>query len=368
MIQNSYLDYAATTPLKPEILALMAEVLAAVGNASSVHAYGRDQRERVEHARRTLAGHFAVKPAQVIFTSGATEANVMAMKGIRAASLIISAIEHASIMAPAVQAERIRVNPEGMIDLNYLEELLKALPQPALVAAMLVNNETGVIQPVKEVAALAKRYGAFVHCDAVQAVGKLSFTFADMGVDSLSLSAHKIGGPQGAGALLLKARTPFQALIEGGGQERGLRAGTENVAAIVGFGAALKASGQDLARQEAWRSWRDGFEAEVEVAGGLIMGKKAPRVATLSCVAMPGVPAETQLMAFDLAGVAVSAGSACSSGKVKASPVLTAMGLGDVAGSALRFSFGWNSRQEELAKAATIWRDVAARRKSPAAA
>lgn len=356
-----YLDYAASAPLKPAVLAAMADALAATGNASSVHRFGQAQRGQVEAARQQLADYFGVKPAGVLFTAGATEANNTLLKGARYAACVTSGIEHPSVLQPVPHATRVRVNADGVVDLGHLETVLKALPQPALLALMLVNNETGVIQPVQEAARIAKRYNALVHCDAVQAVGKLTLNLAALGVDSLSLSAHKIGGPQGVGALILADCgggncLPLTPLLEGGGQEMRRRAGTENVAGIVGLGVAIRQCGEDVGQQPLWQGWQARLEEKLMQAGGVVVAATSPRIATLSCVVMPGVPAETQLMAFDLAGVGVSSGSACSSGKVKASHVLQAMGVEEkLARCALRISFGWKTTLEELEKAIKVW-------------
>lgn len=366
MKKNTYLDYAASTPLKPQVLMAIQDSLGLEGNASSVHSFGRAQRAKIEEARRIMAQKISVRPEEIIFTGGATEANNTALKGISAASFFTSATEHSSVMEARRDAQRLRVDSKGLIDFNYLESVLKAAPQPALVAVMLVNNETGVIQPIKTLAKMVHQYGGWLHVDAVQAVGKIPFSMTALEADSLTVSAHKIGGPQGVGALVIApaqgtACLSFQPLLEGGGHEMRRRAGTENVAGIMGFGAALSRAGEDEARQDEWRRWRDTFETTLESAGGIVMGKNAPRVANIVCVAMPHVDAQTQLMAFDLNGFAVSAGSACSSGKIKASHVLTAMGADHACShSALRFSFGWNSTQEELERAATAWCDLAA--------
>jgi cysteine desulfurase len=278
----------------------------------------------------------------------------------------VSAIEHPSVLESAPHAIRLRVDANGIIDFNVLEDVLKANPKPALISLMLVNNETGVINPVQEVAVLAKKHGALVHCDAVQALGRIPVNFAELGVDYLSLSAHKIGGPQGVGAIIMREKAPFIPLLVGGGQEMRRRAGTENVAGAVGFAVATNTLAEDLIRVSEWTAWRDAFETAIMVRAPevVIFSKNAPRAGNISCLAMPQVKNETQLMAFDLAGFAVSSGSACSSGKVQASHVLKAMGVDDaVATSAIRVSFGWGSAKEDLTGFAKVWLDFYERHK-----
>ncbi|NDE91246.1 MAG: cysteine desulfurase [Alphaproteobacteria bacterium] len=356
----SYLDYAATAPVKPQVITVIADALACHGNASSVHGFGRSAREKVEHARHAIAKRYHVKPGQVVFTSGATEANNTVLNAYRNRPMIISGIEHASVRQTAQALGTphvIAVDGNGLININHLEELLKANPQ-SVVSIMLVNNETGVMQPVREAAALAKKYGAVVHCDATQGAGRMVVDFKGLGVDMMSLSAHKLGGPQGVGALIIADGHKLSPLIFGGSQESRMRAGTENVAGIAGFGRAVELIDEDLAKTELWASWRDAFEARLKAAVQevTVFGANAARVAAISLVAMPGVRNDTQLMAFDLAGFAVSSGSACSSGKVTVSPVLQAMGMGDeLTLSSIRVSFGWGTSAGELENLAQSW-------------
>jgi cysteine desulfurase len=355
--QPVYLDYCASAPIKHGVWEVTSALLHQTGNASSIHGFGRGQRQQVDMARQTLAQHFAVKPQQVIFTSGATEANNMAIHGTPYRSVIVSSLEHPSILNVVPEARQIKATTDGVIDLGHLEDLLKISPSPALVCVMLVNNETGVIQPVGQAAALAHNYGAKIHCDAVAGLGRLAFTFADLGVDSLSICAHKVGGPQGVGALIVREGHAIQPLLIGGGQEMRQRAGTENVAAIAGFAEALRFLEEDMAQGCLWLSWRSAFEAKImsEVPDAVIFGKGAPRAANIISLAMPGVSQESQLMTFDLAGFAVSAGSACSSGKVQPSPVLLAMGAGPLAAQTIRVSFGWSTSREDLDNFANCW-------------
>ncbi|MFM9844717.1 MAG: cysteine desulfurase family protein [Dongiaceae bacterium] len=360
-----YLDYNATAPLRPAATEAMARAQGLTGNPSSVHSFGRQARAALETAREQVAALAGAKPAQLVFTSGGTEANNLALAGSGRTRILVSMIEHDSVLAAAPESEHVPVTAAGVVDLVALERLLQADKRPALVCVMLANNETGIIQPLAEVVAIAHRAGALVHCDAVQAAGKLPLDFVALGVDLMSLSAHKYGGPKGAGALIVADTVPFTALLRGGGQERGRRAGTENVAAIAGFGAAAVAARRDLSHLESIAEMRDRLErdAAADLAATRIIGLGAPRLANTSCLALPGVPAETLVMALDLAGVAVSAGSACSSGKVKPSHVLTAMGLGaEIAGSAIRVSLGWASKPADVERFLAVWNEFAARR------
>ena len=355
-----YLDYAATTPIKPEVIDAVSLVMKTHGNASSVHGFGRTAREYVENARRQLSARYHAKPSQIVFTSGATEANNTALQAFKQRPMIISAIEHPAVTQTALaigQPIILKVSSDGVINLNHLEELLKANPQ-AFVSVMLVNNETGVIQPVKEATTLAKQYGAVVHCDAVQGAGRMAVDFKDLGVDMLSLSAHKLGGPQGVGALIVADNIKLEPFMMGGSQEARRRGGTENVAGIVGFGHAVSLLDADFAVTAQWEAWREGFEAKIRAAAptAIIVGAKSLRVCAISCITMPGVRNDTQLMAFDLAGLAVSSGAACSSGKVQPSPVLKAMGINEAdATSAIRVSSGWGTEPQELEKLAQSW-------------
>jgi cysteine desulfurase len=362
MTTATYLDYNATTPLKPAALAAVSAVLAETGNPSSVHRYGRLARRAVETAREQVAALVNAAPSQVVFTGGGTEANNLALArtGRR---VIVSAIEHDSILQAAGNAAHIAVDRDGVVDLASLERLLSGEPEPAIVAVMLANNETGVIQPMAEIAAIAHAHGALVHCDAVQATGKIAIDMQALGVDTLALSAHKFGGPQGVGALVVCDDVALRPLLLGGGQERGRRAGTENVAGIAGFGAAAQEAAGDLPRMEQVARWRDSMEAKIRSAApaATVFGDRARRLPNTSCVAMPGVAAETQVMAFDLAGIAVSAGSACSSGKVKPSHVLAAMGADALAGCAVRASGGWRSGAEDFERFAETWISLWAR-------
>ena len=362
-MRASYLDYNATAPLRPEAREAMLVALSETGNPSSVHGFGRRARRMIEEAREAVAALVSARPEQLVFTSGGTEANNMALRGF-GRRVLASAGEHDSILRVG-DLEHIPLNAEGVVDLARLDALLKAGGPPALVALMLANNEIGVIQPVAEAARLAHEHGALLHCDAVQAAGKIPINWSDLGVDSMSLSAHKFGGPQGIGALVLAEGLEPKPWLAGGGQERRRRAGTENVAAIAGFGAAARAVLRDLGRMPVIAKLRDDLETSLRALAPdiAIHGAGAARLPNTSCFSVPGLSAETLVMALDLAGVAVSAGSACSSGKVAASHVLSAMGLDEAAaGEAIRVSLGWASTAEDTARFLEAWRSCQARR------
>lgn len=360
-----YLDYNATAPLRPEAREAMLAALAEPGNPSSIHAFGRRARAVKETARARVAALVGAEPAEILFTSGGTEANNLALARAPAASLIVSALEHDSVLAPAQTLARVGGKPvyilpalpSGLVDLAALERLLAEAPRPALVALMLANNETGAIQPVAEAQTLVRAAGGLLLVDAIQAAGKLAVRFSGLQADMMSLSAHKLGGPTGIGALVLRGDLAIEALQLGGGQELGRRAGTENLSGIAGFGAAAEAAGRDIGHMATIAAWRDGFEAAIRAAAdAVIHAGGVARLPNTSCIGMPGVAAELQVMAFDLAGLAVSAGSACSSGKMKPSHVLSAMGSGEAAArEAVRFSFGWNSAPDDAGRAAEAW-------------
>ena len=353
----TYLDYNASAPLLPEAAAAMTATFAMPGNPSSVHRSGRAARALIEDAREAVAALVNVTPAQVVFTSGATEANALALA---TGPVVASAVEHPSVLAWS-EAEAIPVNADGVTDLTALEHRLKAFP-PAVVALMLANNETGVLQPVEEAAGLAHACGARLHCDAVQGPGRLLIDFQALGVDSLSLSAHKFGGPKGIGALILRPGLELPAVIRGGGQERRRRAGTENLAGIAGFGAAALAAAKLLQEAPRVAALRDAMEARLAASAprARVFGQAVARLANTCCVVLPGVSAETQLMRLDLAHVQVSAGAACSSGKIAASHVLTAMGASDAdAKCAIRISLGWETTSQDIDAFFSAWLPLA---------
>ncbi|MBM3650704.1 MAG: cysteine desulfurase [Alphaproteobacteria bacterium] len=351
-----YLDHNATSPLRPAAFDAMVEALRAGGNPSSVHGVGRRARALVDAARRQVAALVGALPAELVFSSGGTEANNMALAGSCRRRVLVSAIEHDSVLKAAPNAEVVPVERSGVIDLAAFERQVMS-GEPALVSVMLANNETGVLQPIAEIVRLARKAGALVHCDAVQAAGKVPVDLHGLGVDYLSLSAHKLGGPAGVGALVVRNGVRFRADRRGGGQESNRRAGTENVAGIVGFGVAAEAARAGLAAA----ALRDRLEQALRSIApqARVFGAEAERLPNTTCVSMPGVAAATQVMALDLAGVCVSAGAACSSGKVHRSAVLAAMGVSDAeAGSAIRISSGWNSRAEDVDRLIAAWRDL----------
>ncbi len=361
MTSRAYLDYNATAPIRPAAAAAVREALTLAGNPSSVHAPGRAARARLEDAREAVAALAGARPQQLVFTSGGTEANNLALAWALSGRVLVSACEHASVLEAAPDAERIPLLADGRVDLAALERRLAEPPRPALVSLMLANNETGVLQPVAEAAGLARSAGVPVHCDAVQAAGKVALDMADLGVQLLSLSAHKIGGPPGVGALVVADDLALEPVLRGGGQERRRRAGTENLPGIAGFAAAAREAADGLSGFARLADLRDRIEAEAKaIAPDLrVFGAEAPRLANTSCLAMPGVKAETQIMALDLAGVAVSAGAACSSGKVAPSHVLQAMGVEDeLADGAIRVSLGWASRPEDVELFLAAWTEL----------
>ena len=378
-----YADYNATAPLRPEAKAAMVRAFDLTGNPSSVHGEGRKARTLVEGAREAVAAAIGACRDDIAFTSGGTEAVQAPLRGAMAAlgqaSLFhVAPIEHDAVASIASEfavqmpgrplaTSAWPVSRDGLVDLEFLAAVVKAESSGGfrpLVSLMLVNNETGVIQPVAEAAEIVHKAGGLIHCDAIQALGKIETSIIELDIDYLSLSAHKIGGPQGVGAFYVRPGSPFRAVQTGGGQEFGRRAGTENVAGIAGFGAAVDAAIEGLASYQALAEHRNRMETRLTqaVPGVVVHGAEAPRVAGVSCFGLEGLPSETQVMNMDLAGFAVSAGSACSSGKVKPSRVLTAMRLSeDMARSSIRASFGWNSRGEDFDALAEAWLKMVAR-------
>ena len=357
-----YLDYNATTPLRSEVKAAMVQAMDVTGNPSSVHAWGRKVRQHLESARQTIADFFKAEPKQIIFTSGATEANNLALKGFNGIK-IVSAIEHDSIHQVCSDALSCPVDEDGVVNLEKLESLLQNHHgEKVLVSVMAANNETGVIQPISEIAVLVKKHQAFFHCDATQTVGKLKLDWSKISFDMLSISSHKIGGPAGVGALIVSPNLALKAQIVGGGQERSYRGGTENILGIIGFEAALKECLNDP--WDEIRLLRDRFEDEIQAfcLDVDVFGKNVPRLPNTSNLTMPGVKSDVQLMNFDLSGIAVSAGSACSSGKVKTSRILQAMGLpSSKTNSAIRVSLGWQTQPFEIEAIIDTWKQIYSR-------
>lgn len=361
MNQRAYFDHNATSPLRPEVREAVAAALLLQGNPSSVHAEGRAARAAVEQARAKVAALVGARPEDVIFTSGGTEANALALAapaGEDSWHCYLSAIEHPSVLAGGrfhpETTTLIPVSPDGVADLAVLaEELEKHKPggwRP-LVSLMAANNETGAIQPVADAAQIVHEAGGVLHSDAVQSAGRMPLDIRALGADVVTLSAHKIGGPKGVGALVLAEGAGVEPLIKGGGQERRRRAGTENVPGIVGFGVAAELAAAELSRMNEIADLRDALEEGVRglAAGAVIFSDRVPRLPNTSAIAIPGVKAETMVIGLDLAGVAVSAGSACSSGKVEASHVLAAMGVApELAQAAIRISLGFGTGNTDI--------------------
>ena len=366
----SYLDWNATAPVRPEAAAAVAHALTIAGNASSVHRAGRAACRLLEGARASVASLVGARPDEVVFTSGGTEANALALRAFPDRRILASAIEHDSVLANAPGAVRVPATRDGLVDLSTLEQLLAADKRPALVSLMFANNETGAIQPIAEAAQIAHRYGALIHCDGVQGAGRQLLDTRRLGCTLMTLSAHKLGGPMGVGALVVAGGWDIVPLIRGGGQERGRRAGTENVPAIAGFGAAASAAMAEAATWATVGMLR--VQAEHRLAAiapdAVIYAAAAPRLPNTICISMPGVPAATQVMALDLAGVMVSAGAACSSGKVRRSHVLDAMGVPErEAECAIRISLGWNTSSAEIDHLVEAWGALYARTRVSAA-
>jgi cysteine desulfurase len=373
MPDRVYLDWNATTPLRREAREAMAAAWELAGNPSSVHAEGRQARRLVEEARGRVAAAVGALPRNVVFTSGGTEANTSALTpgqrratGLPVQRLTVSAIEHTSVLAggrfPPLAVSTTGVTRSGLVDLDQLRKILESGP-PALVSVMLANNETGAVQPVAEAAELVHAAGGLLHVDAIQAFGKIPFDISMINADLVTLSAHKIGGPKGVGALVLaEGLSGPEPLLRGGGQERGHRAGTENVAGIAGFGvaatAAMSALEADAARLELLRNrLESGLR---QTPGMLVFAADAPRLPNTTLFTVPGLKAETAVIAFDLAGIAVSSGSACSSGKVQPSHVLQAMGAGsELARGAVRLSLGWSTSESDIDRCLEAWRKLA---------
>jgi cysteine desulfurase len=363
---EAYLDWNATAPLRPAAAAAIAAALRDFGNPSSVHRRGRRARQIVEDARAAVAALVGAPPGDVVFVSGGTEANHLALCGCGRERVLVSAIEHDSVRRAVPAAETIPVDGDGVVGLDALSQMLAAEARPAVVSVMFANNETGVVEPVAEIAALAHAHGALFHCDAVQAAGKLPIDLSAIGADLATLSAHKLGGPPGVGALVGPGVGGLAPQLRGGGQEQARRAGTENLPGIAGFGAAAAAARAGIGAYDAVRRLRDRFETEVALAApeAVVLSAGAPRLPNTSAIAVPGIAAETQVIALDLDGVMVSAGAACSSGKVGPSHVPAAMGLApELAAATIRVSLGWESRAEDIERFLSSWTALYRRRR-----
>ena len=369
-----YLDYNASGLVRSEVLEAMTRALADNGNPSAVHAAGRRARARVETARAQVAELVGADPTAVVFVSGGTEANAQGVASALAAGgerLIVSATEHPCVAETAANAgapvEVLPVDAKGVIDLNWLDAALKR-PGRAVVAIHHANNESGVIQPIAEAARRVRAAGGWLHVDAIQSAGKIAVDMRTLDADTLTLSAHKLGGPQGVGALVFKEGVSGVRILHGAGQERGLRAGTENVPGIAGFGVAADCAARDLEAMQAHVAWRDAAEVRVKAAGATIIGGAADRLPNTLFMAVEGWDSPQQLITLDLTGVMVSAGSACSSGKVKPSKTISAMGLNALATGGVRASGGWSTIESDWSRFADAWIAAYDKHKARAAA
>jgi cysteine desulfurase len=376
MLARSYFDWNATTPLRLEARDAIEDAITVVGNPSSVHFEGRSARRLVDRAREQVAALVGARPADVFFASSGTEANMLALTpAIETAAgerprdrLLVSAIEHTSVRSggrfPRGAIEDVGVDSDGHADLAALRDALKHASRP-LVSLMLANNETGVVQPVAEAAAITHEAGGLIHVDAVQAVGRIGCNIAALAADLMTLSAHKIGGLKGVGALVRASEAIHlpEPLIRGGGQERGLRAGTENVAGIAAFGAAAAVAAKQRSEEaENMLTLRDSLETGLRAITpqAVIFGSAAERLPNTTLFSVPGMKAETAVIAFDLEGIAVSSGAACSSGKVQPSHVLAAMGvLPSLVRGAVRVSLGWTTTKTDVERFLDAWRKLA---------
>ncbi len=367
-----YLDYNASGLVRPEVQAAMAEALADNGNPNAVHAAGRRARARVETARAIVAELVGADPTAVVFSSGGTESNAQAVASAIAAGcerLIVGATEHPCVAEAATASGKpvkmLPVDARGVVDLNKLRQLL-GQPGRALVAIHHANNESGVIQPIQEAARLVRSAGGWLHVDAIQSAGKIPVDIRTLMADSLTLSAHKLGGPQGVGALVMAEGREAVRILHGAGQERGLRAGTENVPGITGFGASAVCAARDLPAAQAHAAWRDAAEAVVKAAGAAIIGEGAERLPNTLFMAVPDWESPQQLITLDLMGLMVSAGSACSSGKTKPSRAIVATGRIALATGGIRISGGWGTVEDDWKRFAAAWVEAYAKQRQRA--
>jgi cysteine desulfurase len=372
-VSGVYLDYNASGLVRPEVLDLMAQVLADGGNPNAVHAFGRRARARVETARAQVADLVRADPTAVVFSSGGTESNAQAIISAIAAGcerLIVGATEHPCVAEAATASGKpvkmLPVDTRGVVDLNKLRQLL-GQPGRAVVAIHHANNESGVIQPIAEAARLVRSAGGWLHVDAIQSAGKIPVDIRLLMADSLTLSAHKLGGPQGVGALVMAEGRQAVRILHGAGQERGLRAGTENVPGITGFGMSAVCAARDLPAARSHAAWRDAAEAVVKAAGATIIGEGAERLPNTLFMAVSDWESPQQLITLDLMGLMVSAGSACSSGKTKPSRAILATGLIDKATGGIRISGGWGTVEEDWKRFAAAWVEAYARQRARAA-
>lgn len=357
-----YLDYNAAMPLRPQALKEMQDILSLTGNPSSIHRFGHTLAMRIETARHQIAACLNAMPAEIIFTSGGTEANNLVLQSHHknGYDILVSAVEHDSVLKSLENVDIIPVDHQGIVDLDALAKILTQKTKPTLVSVMLANNETGVIQPLKDIIAMAHHYNALVHTDAAQAVGRIECNFKNLDVDFMTLSSLKVGGPAGVGALIAREKLSLTPLLMGGGQERGKRAGTPNTAGICGFAAAIME-----AAQEDWslcQILRDELERSLLhlTPEAYIFGQQSPRLPNTICISLPHNRSDKYVLMYDLEGIAISAGSACSSGKIKSSHVLKAMQASEVyINSAIRVSLGLQTTKVEIEEFCRIWQDIA---------
>ena len=355
--ETIYLDHNATTPLRAQAREAISDAMGPALNPSSIHSQGRQAREKLETARRQIAEALDARHHDLVFTSGGTESNNMVLTAFD--NIAVSAVEHDAVLAPRPDAHRLAVDSDGVLRLDELEKWLEHIADEdkpkSLVSVMAANNETGVLQPLKEIGALCAQHNIAFHSDMVQAAGKIVLDLSIDGLSFASFSAHKVGGPTGVGALWVRPGSQIPSLLKGGGQEQGRRAGTENSLGIIGFGAAMAASIAELSFMAELAKMRDEFEAEITASDPsiTILGGGAPRLGNTSAIALPKMPSSTALMALDLKGFCLSSGSACSSGKVKSSHVIEAMGQTELASHILRISGGWTTNKDDFQKLAT---------------
>ncbi len=365
-----YLDYNASGLVRPEVQDVMAKALADNGNPSAVHAAGRRARARVETARAQVADLVGADPTAVVFSSGGTESNAQAIISAIAAGcerLIVGATEHPCVAEAATASGKpvkmLPVDARGVVDLNKLRQLL-GQPGRAVVAIHHANNESGVIQPIAEAARLVRSAGGWLHVDAIQSAGKIPVDIRSLMADSLTLSAHKLGGPQGVGALVMGEGREAVQMLHGAGQERGLRAGTENVPGITGFGTSAVCAARNLPTAQAHAAWRDAAEAVVKAAGAAVIGEGAERLPNTLFMAVPDWESPQQLITLDLMGLMVSAGSACSSGKTKPSRAIVATGRIGLATGGIRISGGWGTVEDDWKRFAAAWVEAYAKHRA----
>ena len=371
MSDTIYLDYNATTPLRPAARKAMERALDSPLNASAAHRLGQAGRKIIEDARTIIANAINAPTTGIIFNSGATESNNTVLQHFARLypdeRILIGATEHAAVQEALPDAQKIPVDSNGVIDLGAFEDMLKDDPKTSLVSVMLANNETGTIQPLAEISALAHKYGALVHSDATQALGKIEIDLQALGIDFMSLSSHKVGGTQGTGALAIGTCGITPVLLYGGGQEKNARGGTENIAGIAAFAAATDEAVSNLDAEHARLSaLRDHLETRIRDTSpeAVIFAHDVTLLPNTTLFAVAGMKAETLVMNFDLEGIAVSSGSACSSGTVKQSRILNAMDIPDnIKECALRISTGWNTSQEDIESALNIWQKIYSRMK-----